>query len=1108
VSLLVETIASDRAEVRDRSFFELCASLSTAELLDECERLEAFRVTSPNLYHRVRAALYLYAAYRFRLQESNDVAEAGPIARDGHAALLGGRYEPAIARLRQELWNDGSHAGTLSALAEAYRHRAFQTLAEQVRRSVRNSRGNQWMFRVGHPDEHPVRLRRELLERPAGSLLYPILVETTPVRLDLSHSGWSDIFFLGMDYPEGARVINVSVDLGVYRRDRQPAAPIHVFVRAIPEGLLRLTSLDLGATKDITSLDDLFNFGNDYLGLLKAGVIASGLVPPSFEGTGRSLSRILAQVVGPGMGLELVTQVNDIPKGSRLAVSTNLLAGIVAALMRATGQAARLEGPLLEAERRLCASRAILGEWLGGSGGGWQDSGGLWPAAKLITGAVAGEGDPEHGLSRGCLLPHHRLLTGEDVHPDLARRQCDSLVLIHGGMAQNVGPILEMVTEKYLLRGAPEWQARQELRTLFDEILLALREGDVRRLAECTTRNFDGPLRVIIPWVSNAFTETIRARARERLGGDHWGFLMLGGMSGGGMAMFVAPERRAAFQDQILEIMAEAKRGLEDGLPFAMDPVVYDFRINEQGSVAALRHGDDALLPPRYYGLHSANLVRQDPESIPYLRRAELDHFTARLDRPLETHTLLRTVVGQLFRVATPAAQSERLAWDAEAERFRRENGFDAVQHEQLRVDLQAGRIGLAHNRLPVDTVIEDVRDQDVSRPSDSDVARGEEALRAGKVAVLTLAGGVGSRWTTGAGVIKAINPFVEIDGRHRSFLEIHLAKTHRAADRFGAPPPHVISTSFLTHPAVDGYLKRHHNHRYPGAVWLSPGRSIAQRLVPMVRDLVFLWEETAQEALDEPKQKVRDAVRESLKAWARTAGEGSDYTDNVPHQRFNPPGHWYELPNLLRNGVLGRLLTASPDLTTLLLHNVDTLGADLDPAALGAHLAAGALLSFEVVPRRFSDRGGGLARVNGRVRLLEGLAQPREEDELVLRYYNSMTTWIEIDPLLSVFGLTRKDLAGPEQHLTEAVRRVAKRLPTYATIKSVKRRWGHGQEDVFPVVQFEKLWSDMTSLPDVPCHFLVVPRRRGQQLKDPAELDGWVGDGSLAHVASLCHLT
>ena len=34
--------------------------------------------------------------------------------------------------------------------------------------------------------------------------------------------------------------------------------------------------------------------------------------------------------------------------------------------------------------------------------------------------------------------------------------------------------------------------------------------------------------------------------------------------------------------------------------------------------------------------------------------------------------------------------------------------------------------------------------------------------------------------------------------------------------------------------------------------------------------------------------------------------------------------------------------------------------------------------------------------------------------------------------------------------------------MPTYITLKEVKKRWGHGQEDIFPVSQFEKLWGDM----------------------------------------------
>src|SRR6185436_16507432 len=98
-----------------------------------------------------------------------------------------------------------------SALAAAYHRLAFQTLADQVRRSVRSVRGNQWMFRMGHPQDQPLRIRRELLRRNATEESgYPILCERTPVRMDLSHSGWSDIFFLGMDFPEGARVLNVS----------------------------------------------------------------------------------------------------------------------------------------------------------------------------------------------------------------------------------------------------------------------------------------------------------------------------------------------------------------------------------------------------------------------------------------------------------------------------------------------------------------------------------------------------------------------------------------------------------------------------------------------------------------------------------------------------------------------------------------------------------------------------------------------------------------------------------------------------------------------------------------------------------------------------------
>ena len=84
-------------------------------------------------------------------------------------------------------------------------------------------------------------------------------------------------------------------------------------------------------------------------------------------------------------------------------------------------------------------------------------------------------------------------------------------------------------------------------------------------------------------------------------------------------------------------------------------------------------------------------------------------------------------------------------------------------------------------------------------------------------------------------------------------------------------------------------------------------------------------------------------------------------------------------------------------------------------------------------------------------------------------------------------------------------MRALAQRLPTYITLKEVKRRWGNAQEDVFPVTQFEKLWGDMSTLPDVPVEYFCVPRSRGQQLKDLAQLDGWLRDGSKEYVESRC---
>jgi len=1103
MTALTSIITAEDQATRNQALDAYCQSASLEQLLAECEYLEGFRHTSGNLYEQVRALFFLYAIHRFHIPLKEGLPMRGLIPFDGYDDLLHRRFEEAIQRFLSVQQGGGPNDGVSSALAAAYRSLGFQTLANQVRASVRSVRGNQWMFRAGHPLDHPLRVVPSLLQKTEG--LFPILHERTPVRMDLSHSGWSDIFFLGMDFPEGARVLNISIDLAVMGQDGQqkPRPPVEAFFRIIDSPIIRLASTDLGAVTEVTSFNQLFDYAADYLGLLKAAVIASGIAPPGMEGANQPIPDLLSRLVGQGLGIEIVSQVNGIPKGSRLAVSTTLLSSIISVCMRATGQTSSLTGSLVESERRTIAARAILGEWLAGSGGGWQDSGGVWPGIKLIQGVCSAEGDIEYGISRGCLLPRHTILTQDDVSARTRKQLQESLILVHGGMAQDVGPILEMVTERYLLRSETEWQGRQKAMSLFDQIVTQLKKGDIQAIGKCTHQNFSGPIQTIIPWATNLYTESIIARVEAEFGKDFWGFWMLGGMSGGGMGFLFHPSRKNEARNRLQEIMGSEKKRREHGIPFAMEPVVYDFTINEKGSWAEMLSGEKTVMPQRYYALTVPALLRRDPRTISLDQRNELEHFSS----ACRTNPALDGMLEQIFDHILPDRDVQATQHQTLEELLER-YGFDRIQHEQIRTDLRSGRIGLAQNRLPINTTIADVEKEDVYDISDSASSHyrsiGSDAIVSGAAAVLTLAAGAGSRWTKGAGTVKALNPFCRIGRAQRTFIETHLAKSRRAMKQFRTTIPHVISTSYLTHDAIKQYLEAEHYYDYKGDVLLSPGSIIGLRLIPTVRDLRFAWLEMPQQLLDEQAQKVLDSLHSALMDWAERNGEASDYTDNLPLQCLNPVGHWYEIPNLFRNGVLLQLLEKYPKLQHILIHNIDTMGADLDPVILGRHIESKAGMTVEVITRRLDDRGGGLARTDGRPRLIEGLALPREEYEFVLSFYNSATYWIDLDQMLEVFGLVRSDITD-QKKVTEAVRSIASRMPTYITLKNVKKRWGKGQEDVYPTLQYEKLWGDMTILPELQCSYVVVPRMRGQQLKEPAQMDGWLRDGSAEYVNSLC---
>src|SRR6185295_2375946 len=111
----------------------------------------------------------------------------------------------------------------------------------------------------------------------------------------------------------------------------------------------------------------------------------------------------------------------------------------------------------------------------------------------------------------------------------------------------------------------------------------------------------------------------------------------------------------AEAQERLLSIMGVTKHELQQALPFAMEPVVYDFAINEHGTVADLLEGDTALMPQGYYALTVPTLLRQELRALSPLRRTELDKFGAACRARPE----LRGMVQTLFDTLLPRGPAE-----------------------------------------------------------------------------------------------------------------------------------------------------------------------------------------------------------------------------------------------------------------------------------------------------------------------------------------------------------------------------------------------------------------------------------------------------------------
>ena len=206
--------------------------------------------------------------------------------------------------------------------------------------------------------------------------------------------------------------------------------------------------------------------------------------------------------------------------------------------------------------------------------------------------------------------------------------------------------------------------------------------------------------------------------------------------------------------------------------------------------------------------------------------------------------------------------------------------------------------------------------------------AAGEAALRNGRVAAFTVAGGQGTR--LGYDGPKGTFPVTPV--RHRSLFQVFSEKITAAGMRYARPLHWFIMTSHQNHDATEAYFRE---NRHFG---LDPGR-------------VHFFRQGRMPAVDY---------------------SGKILLESQGSLALSPDGHGGSLRALERSGALD--LMASEGIDTLSYFQVDNpLVRCVDAAFIGWHLLRGSEMSSKTVPKAYpEEKLGHFCRKRGRLVVVE----------------------------------------------------------------------------------------------------------------------------------------
>lgn len=191
-----------------------------------------------------------------------------------------------------------------------------------------------------------------------------IVWSRSPVRIDIS-GGWTDTPPYSL--MQGGNVVNLAIEL-----NGQP--PLQVYIKPAPDYTITLRSIDLGASEQIRTYDELkqVNQVGSPFSIPKAALLLAGFDPRFSLEKFNSLEQ---QLQAFGSGIEM-TMLSAIPAGSGLGTSSILAATVLGAVNEFCG---------LGWDKYDISNRTLVLEQLLTTGGGWQDQyGGVLHGVKLL----------------------------------------------------------------------------------------------------------------------------------------------------------------------------------------------------------------------------------------------------------------------------------------------------------------------------------------------------------------------------------------------------------------------------------------------------------------------------------------------------------------------------------------------------------------------------------------------------------------------------------------------------------------------------------------------------------------------------------------------------